>query len=311
MPSPAYADTREAVSCDPDSPPVQSFFRDWSQRKGIEPANHFFIIFEAPRPIPSPPPLSMPPSLPQSSANSSRTPSPPPVIQPTKAYLRPSLPPATTSPEATIIRTPSPSAISLDLDDHGHGQPNLETGDLPHEHRLTMGLGIEEVCKIIGISTNIYTAAFYHAATRNTPLYMVLRNFRPLLNILEILGLENPKGNRSYTGGLELSTPEVLEFFRWNLFSYNKKYIAYRWAQKIARATWKGAIPSKGKALYPLYRRWRGIVWFFQPGGGLDRETPPDRLRRSVDADEVAAADLKQTMLFDRRTELEDVLILR
>ncbi|TFK63361.1 hypothetical protein BDN72DRAFT_902456 [Pluteus cervinus] len=306
MPSPAYADTKEAVSCDPDSADVQSFFRAWSQRKGIEPENHFFIIFEVPRSSPSPPPPSLPWDVSKAGPSSTLAPAPP-FTQPTQAHLQPSssLLPNMTLGQATII-PPFQEPIHSDLDDE---PPNTETDSLTHEHQLTTSLSIKEVCKIIGISTAIYEAAFYHAANRNTPLYAVLKNFKPLLNILEVLGLDDPKGNRSYSGGLVLGNSDVLEFFRWNPFSYNKKYIAYRWAQKMAGARWKGLIPSKGKALYS--RRWRGIVWFFQPGGGLDRETPPDKLRRSIDPDEVAAAELKQTMLLDRRKELEDVLILR
>ncbi|TFK61630.1 hypothetical protein BDN72DRAFT_903925 [Pluteus cervinus] len=300
MPGPVYTDLREAVSCDSSSVQVQSFFQEWRQRKGIEPENHFFLIFEISarclrhrRLSDAPPPPS------------------PHITQPAQTHVQPPLSSDSASPPASTTQTPSPKPATLDLDDDRHRTSNLQTSIIPNEHKLIAGLNIEEVCQIIGISTAIYQAAFYHPATRNTPLYTVLRNLSPLLTILEVLELEDPKGNRSYAGGLVLHTVDVLEFFRWNGFSYNKKYIAFRWAQKIARATWRGAIPSKGKALYPLYRRWRGIVWFFQPGGGLDRETPPDKLRRSVDPDEVAAFELKQTMLLDKRTELEDVLILR
>ena len=63
-----------------------------------------------------------------------------------------------------------------------------------------------------------------------------------------------------------------------------------------------------GTALYPLYRRWRGIVWLFKPGGGLDRDTPPT-LPQSVDPDEAAAAELTQNGLFERRGEFKGVLL--
>ncbi|TFK60945.1 hypothetical protein BDN72DRAFT_904542 [Pluteus cervinus] len=276
MPNPVCASSQDVVACNPEDVSAAPYFGGgFLETTGITQKNHFVLIFEISNlPELEPPPRPRPLRLPRSPSLNLR------ASQPASPCSG-SIPLPHNIPDRQSPSTPTPSSspnsgdegdtfCHLDIDQDS--QPTTPT-TFSKEEELVEGLDIEG----------------------------------HLLDILECLRLDEPKSRQSYAGGLELNMIDVMDHFGWNIYSYQKKYLVYRWGQKIADASWRGDIPAKGKSLYSQYRRWRGIVWFFQPGGGLDRKVSPQKIRK--DPDETAAAELKQTMLFEKRSVLENLLL--
>ncbi|TFK59540.1 hypothetical protein BDN72DRAFT_851242 [Pluteus cervinus] len=314
MPNPVCASSQDIVECNSEHVSVGSFFGGgYGETLGITPQNHFFLIFEIsnlpgsrapiprllPRPLQCPSPIESPNLL-----ATSGLPSPSQWALPSPRNISDRQPPLTLTSSSSSNSGDERGIVCRPGTNQGR-QPTTPTAS-SREQELTEGLDIGRVCQIMGISSTTFRGAIYEPGARNTALYRALINFKHLLDILECLRLDEPKSRQDYAGGLQLDMADVIELFNWNMFSYQKKYLAYRWGQKVADASWKGDIPAKGKSLYTQYQRWRGIVWFFQPGGGLDRQVSPQKIQNKPD--EVAAAGLNQTMLFEKRSLLEGLL---
>ncbi|TFK62190.1 hypothetical protein BDN72DRAFT_903437 [Pluteus cervinus] len=307
----------EVLGLCPSQPNIENFIRTfnvWGPASGLRAEYHFIIIFETPKlPIPPASSLQTPqsPSLPPTHndlvlpSNTSSPQLPPALPQ----GPIPASPQELSSLEATPVilssthsREPSPL-----LPDHCVGSA------IQNEDEFTPQLSIPEACALGGLSDKTLQAAMFLPATRVTPLFQVLMNFKHLLMVLETFELTEPRSTRVFSGGLQLSMEDILQHLNWNIFSYYKKYAAFQWAVKVSQAHWKGLPPSKGDPLHILYERWRGIVWYFRLGGGLDSQVPPQAVgirsrHRGQDADEVAAAKLRQVMLLEGRGALEGFL---
>ncbi|TFK65435.1 hypothetical protein BDN72DRAFT_845604 [Pluteus cervinus] len=191
-----------------------------------------------------------------------------------------------------------------------HSSQSDQTLEL-NEADFTPNLSIPEACLLAGIPSKTLENARFLPATRTTPCFQVFMNFKHLQTILRTFELAEPRSSRTFAGGFRITLGGILQHLDWNIFSYQKKYTAFLWGEKVCRATWKGPVPAKGDPEHILYTRWRGIVWYFRDGGGLDSEVPPraeNKNRRGVDPDESAAAQLRQVMLFGERGVLDDFL---
>ncbi|TFK59854.1 hypothetical protein BDN72DRAFT_864818 [Pluteus cervinus] len=283
-----YGPSEEVMNIDPNAPATKKLLRNWA-RLQIRPECHFIIIFEG-----------YAEQL-QQERRSVTPPSLEAVTTPSHDLHQP-LQSSTSSPPSS----PPPASPS------SHAQPESRLPGLGDPNfQLKPGTSIPDVCEAVGIPRATMRRAQFSPATRVTPFHALLVNFLSILYVLQVLNLEEPRSFCIYPGGLQLAMESVLGHFNWGLSSYHKKLVAFRWAKMAAVAQWNTRYSVQGEPEAYFYRVWRGIVWYFKPGGGVDRNVAPQKITglSRCTSDEQAAAELKQTALLEQRSELEQFLI--
>ena len=127
-----------------------------------------------------------------------------------------------------------------------HFLPSEPLQDAPN---LVPGTDIEMVFRHFGIAEETVRAAKYVGSDRS--LLSMVNNHQCMIDLIKRLGLHGSGGNFSatqtvaFTGGLVISSGDVVKYCGWTTESFKHKTTWYGWAEEAASKVWKGPIPRE------------------------------------------------------------------